>query len=96
VGVFLDLRKAFDVVPHNILIGKLSKMGRGERELGWFARYLENRKQIVDINGCLSAELNIDISVIQGSILGPILFLSMICITVLTFFCYYLLMTQLD
>jgi Reverse transcriptase (RNA-dependent DNA polymerase) len=78
VGVFLDLRKAFDVVPHNILIGKLSKMGIGGRELGWFASYLENRKQIVDINGSLSAELNIDISVIQGSILGPILFLCFI------------------
>jgi Reverse transcriptase (RNA-dependent DNA polymerase) len=75
VGVFLDLRKAFDVVPHNILISRLSKMGIGGMELRWFASYLENRKQMVDINGCLSAEVLIGISVIQGSILGPILFL---------------------
>jgi Reverse transcriptase (RNA-dependent DNA polymerase) len=78
VGVFLDLRKAFDVVPHDILIKKLSKMGITGPELRWFASYLENRKQIVDISGCLSVELNIDISVIQGSILGPILFLCFI------------------
>jgi Reverse transcriptase (RNA-dependent DNA polymerase) len=75
VGVFLDLRKAFDVVPHNLLINKLSKMGIRGAELRWFASYLKNRKQVVDICGCLSAELGIDISVIQGSILGPILFL---------------------
>jgi Reverse transcriptase (RNA-dependent DNA polymerase) len=75
VGVFLDLRKAFDVVPHNLLINKLSKMGIMGAELRWFASYLKNQKLVVDICGCLSAELGTDISVIQGSILGPILFL---------------------
>jgi hypothetical protein len=41
----------------------------------WFANYLAGRSQRVDINGILSDELSLDISVIQGSILGPILFL---------------------
>jgi hypothetical protein len=78
VGVFLDLRKAFDVVPHSTLLKKLEKMGITDTELAWFASYLKNRKQTVDLNGCISSELIIDISVIQGSILGPILFLCFI------------------
>jgi hypothetical protein len=78
VGVFLDLRKAFDDVPHSTLLKKLEKMGIIDTELAWFASYLKNRKQTVDLNGCISSELIIDISVIQGSILGPILFLCFI------------------
>ncbi len=41
----------------------------------WFASYLSNRAQCVDINGSFSDFLALDISVIQGSTLGPILFL---------------------
>jgi hypothetical protein len=41
----------------------------------WFENYLQGRTQKVDINGNLSSEQNLDISVIQGSTLGPILFL---------------------
>ena len=40
----------------------------------WFKNYLLNRKQIVELNGHRSSQENIDISIIQGSILGPILF----------------------
>jgi hypothetical protein len=74
-GVFLDLRKAFDVCSHQILLAKLEKMGVTDTALNWFKNYLSGRSQIVDINGALSDSLNLDISVIQGSILGPILFL---------------------
>jgi hypothetical protein len=41
----------------------------------WFENYLQGRTQKVDINGNLSSEQDLDISVIQGSTLGPILFL---------------------
>ena len=41
----------------------------------WFKNYLSGRSQIVEINGCKSEALSLDIYVIQGSILGPILFL---------------------
>jgi hypothetical protein len=41
----------------------------------WFKNYLAGRSQFVDVNGSKSDPLAIDISVIQGSILGPILFL---------------------
>ncbi len=75
IGVFLDLKKAFDVCSHEILLKKFKKMGIRGLAYNWFKSYLEGRSQFVDINGCKSDPLNIDISVIQGSTLGPILFL---------------------
>ncbi len=50
-------------------------MGVRGISLNWFKNYLAGRSQYVDINGIKSEALNIEISVIQGSILGPILFL---------------------
>jgi len=75
IAVFLDLRKAFDVCNHEILLKKLEKMGIRGTAYNWFKNYLAGRSQFVDINGNRSDALNINISVIQGSILGPILFL---------------------
>jgi hypothetical protein len=75
IGVFLDLRKAFDVCSHTILLEKLKKMGIQDIAHTWFSNYLSGRSQRVDINGVFSDPLDLDISVIQGSILGPILFL---------------------
>ena len=75
IGIFLDLKKAFDVVPHCILIKKLKKLGVKNKALDWFKSYLTNRSQCVDINGHISSPKNIDISVMQGSVLGPLLFL---------------------
>ncbi len=60
---------------HSILLKKLSKMGINGVTYKWFENYLEGRTQKVDINGNLSTEQNLNISVIQGSTLGPILFL---------------------
>jgi len=78
VGVFLDLKKAFDVVSHDILLKKLEHLGIKEIALNWFTSYLEGRSQQVDINGSTSSMKAIDISILQGSILGPILFLCFI------------------
>jgi hypothetical protein len=79
VGVFLDLKKAFDVVPHNILLKKLEKLGITGTALAWFNSYLSNRSQRVDINGQLSDSTPLDpFSVFQGTSLGPILFLCFI------------------
>ena len=75
IGVFFDLKKAFNVCSHEILLMKLSKMGISGVALNWFRSYLSNRTQIVDINGTHSRERNILISILQSSILGPILFL---------------------
>ena len=75
IGVFLDLKKAFDVCSHSILLKKLKKLGVSGLALKWFKSYLSDRKQCVDVNGKISSTKNIPISVLQGSILGPILFL---------------------
>jgi hypothetical protein len=78
VGVFLDLKKVFDVVPHNILLKKLEKLGIRGVALRWFSSYLEGRSQRIEIDGQLSDIEAITISILQGSILGPILFLCFI------------------
>jgi len=75
IGVFLDLRKAFDVCSHEILLKKLKKMGINGIAYDWFSSYLQGCSQCVDINGHFSDFLDLDISVLQGSTLGPILFL---------------------
>jgi hypothetical protein len=75
IGVFLDLKKAFDVCSHTILLKKLSKMGITGTALQWFENYLSGRTQFVEVNGCKSDARELNISVLQGSILGPILFL---------------------
>jgi hypothetical protein len=78
VGIFLDLKKAFDVVPHDILLKKLNKMGINGIAHKWFENYLSGRSQRVEIDGFLSELCEIAISIMQGSILGPILFLCFI------------------
>ncbi len=75
IGIFLDLRKAFDTCSHEILLKKLSNLGVRNSALDWFKSYLSNRTLKVDINGHLSDLLNISCGVFQGSILGHILFL---------------------
>jgi Reverse transcriptase (RNA-dependent DNA polymerase) len=78
LAIFLDLKKAFDVVPHGILLKKLEKLGIRGVALKWFTNYLKGRSQRVEINGNLSDIEYITISILQGSILGPILFLCFI------------------
>lgn len=78
IGVFLDLKKAFDTVPHSILLRKLAKFGITGTALLWFTNYLSNRTQQVEINGTLSDSKDLNMSVFQGTCLGPILFLCFI------------------
>ena len=74
-GVFIDLRKAFDTVNHDILLIKLEHYGIRGDMLHWFQSYLSNHKQYVSFNGHSSALLEINCGVPQGSVLGPLLFL---------------------
>ena len=73
-AVFLDLRKAFDTVNHEILITKLSKFNFSPDALRWMKSYLEGRTECVRVSNELSPTLSYDVGVPQGSILGPLLF----------------------
>lgn len=75
VGIFLDLRKAFDTVDIEILLKKLHKYGIRDHSYKMFHSYLSDRVQCVKIRNSMSGFRDVKIGVPQGSILGPILFL---------------------
>ena len=75
LGIFLDLKKAFDCCDLNILLKKLEYYGFKNVANTWFQNYLCNRTQYVCINGIFSKEKTVVCGVPQGSVLGPLLFL---------------------
>ena len=73
--VFLDIRKAFDTVSHDIQLEELSCYGIKDRELMFFRSCLQDRIQCCSVNGHISTLQKITCGVRQGSILGPLLFI---------------------
>ena len=73
-ALFVDLKKAFDTVPHKELISELESFGFTENSIVWFNNYLSNRSQVVSLGNDLSDFLTVENGVPQGSILGPVLF----------------------
>ena len=74
VAVFVDLRKAFDVVSFDILLKKLEKMGFKEKINELLKTYLYHREQYVSIDGVCSSRLSNAGGIPQGSVLGPLLY----------------------
>ena len=78
-AVFFDLKKAFGSVPHRLLLLKLSTLGIESLSIvQWIASYLCQKQQAVFVEGSSLSYLPILSDVPQGSVLGPLLFLTYI------------------
>ena len=73
--MFLDFSKAFDTINHDILLYKLENHGFKGIVIDWFKCYLNDRKQLVRYQMHDSSHETIKCGVLQGSILGPLLFI---------------------
>ena len=78
-ALLTDLSKAFDCLPHDLIIAKLHAYGFDKASLRLMHSYLTDRYQRVKINNSYSLWSLIKHGVPQGSILGPILFNIFLC-----------------
>ena len=72
---FIDFKKAFDCVQHDILAHKVDTLSLGQNIVDWLKDYLRNRKQQVMAKNCISASLDVKQGIPQGSIIGPIMYI---------------------
>ena len=73
--ILIGLQKAFDTINHNILLKKLSIIAFSDHNVKWLQSYLSSRKFTANLENSFSEVSSISCSVLQGSILGPLLFL---------------------
>ena len=75
IGIFMDIKKAFDTIDHNILLKKLHFLGVMGVANSWLTSYLSKRMQYVEVCDCMSDLLQVKCGVPQGSVLGHLLFI---------------------
>jgi hypothetical protein len=73
--LFVDFKKAFDMVVHDLLLYKLLNYGFDNNSIKLLKDYFTSRKQVVKIDGISSNLCDIELGVPQGSVLGPLLFI---------------------
>ena len=75
IGLFLDLKKAFDTVDHNLLLRKIANIGLRGPMLVIMKSYLSDRKQILRYGAVRTSPRTVTFGVPQCSVLGPLLFI---------------------
>ena len=77
--VLVDYRKAFDMIDHTLLLKKLEVYGLSRDSLQWFTSYLKDKRQFVKLGDKQSSVAIVRHGILQGSILGPLLFIVLSC-----------------
>ena len=71
----LDFSTAFDTFPHRRLLAKLKHLGIRGDTYGWITQFLQDRTQRVVVDGKSSERVHVASGVLQGTVLGLLLFL---------------------
>ena len=74
-AIVFDLRKAFDIVNHKLLVRNLQVYKSDNVAIDWMTSYLSNRKQCITNNNIKSPLESVTAGVHQGYVLSPVLFL---------------------
>ena len=75
VAIFIDFKKAFDCLQYSVLLDKLKALNLSDNAVEWIRDYLTNRQQCTKANWITSEPEAIKQGVLQGSILGPLLYI---------------------
>ena len=72
--ILMDLSKAYDCLPHDLMVAKLEAYGISKESLQLISDYQSYRKQRTKIGSAYSDWANVIRGIPQGSIMGPLLF----------------------